>query len=89
MLLHGVYRVPLAAGAARASVPKTKITRAVLRNFTASIARGEKIALLGRNGSGKTTMLKSLLSNATGFVDAPDRDFPIDSGVVTWGMRGL
>jgi ATPase subunit of ABC transporter with duplicated ATPase domains len=57
----------------------------VIRNFTASIARGEKIALLGRNGSGKTTMLKSLLSNATGFVDAPDRDFPIDSGVVTWG----
>jgi ATPase subunit of ABC transporter with duplicated ATPase domains len=57
----------------------------VIRNFTASIARGEKIALLGRNGSGKTTMLKSLLSNATGFVDAPDRDFPIDGGVVRWG----
>src|SRR6202030_3037187 len=57
----------------------------VIPNFSASIARGEKIALLGRNGSGKTTMLRSLLSNATGFVDAPDRDFPIDSGVVTWG----
>jgi ATPase subunit of ABC transporter with duplicated ATPase domains len=58
---------------------------AVVRNFTASIARGEKIALLGRNGAGKTTMLRSLLRNATGFVDAPDREFPIDSGVVTWG----
>src|SRR5580692_3429843 len=46
---------------------------AVIRNFTASIARGEKIALLGRNGAGKTTMLRSLLRNATGFVDAPDR----------------
>src|SRR5208282_1311783 len=57
----------------------------VIRNFTASIARGEQIALLGRNGSGKTTMLKSLLSNATGFVDALDRDFPIDGGLVTWG----
>jgi ATPase subunit of ABC transporter with duplicated ATPase domains len=59
--------------------------QAVIGNFTASIARGEKIALLGRNGAGKTTMLKSLLANATGFVDAPDRDFPVDSGVITWG----
>jgi ATPase subunit of ABC transporter with duplicated ATPase domains len=57
----------------------------VIRNFTASIARGEKIALLGRNGAGKTTMLRSLLRNATGYVDAPDRDFPVDEGVVTWG----
>jgi ATPase subunit of ABC transporter with duplicated ATPase domains len=57
----------------------------VIQNFTASIARGEKIALLGRNGSGKTTMLRSLLRNATGFVDAPDREFPVDGGTVTWG----
>jgi ATPase subunit of ABC transporter with duplicated ATPase domains len=57
----------------------------VISNFTASIARGEKIGLLGRNGAGKTTMLRSLLRNATGFVDAPERDFPVDSGVVTWG----
>jgi ATPase subunit of ABC transporter with duplicated ATPase domains len=64
---------------------KSYDNQTVIRNFSASIARGEKIALLGRNGSGKTTMLKSLLSNATGFVDAPDRDFPIDGGVVTWG----
>jgi ATPase subunit of ABC transporter with duplicated ATPase domains len=66
-------------------ISKSYDNQTVIRNFTASIARGEKIALLGRNGSGKTTMLKSLLSNATGFVDAPDRDFPIDGGVVTWG----
>src|SRR5579872_3272406 len=58
---------------------------AVIRNFTDSIARGEKSALLGRNGSGKTTMLRSLLRNATGFVDAPDREFPVDGGAVTWG----
>src|SRR5579863_2312880 len=57
----------------------------VIQNFTASVARGEKIALLGRNGAGKTTMLRSLLCNATGFVDAPDREFPVDSGLVTWG----
>jgi ATPase subunit of ABC transporter with duplicated ATPase domains len=57
----------------------------VVENFSASIARGEKIALLGRNGAGKTTMLRSLLRNATGFVDAAERDFPVDSGVITWG----
>jgi len=57
----------------------------VIQNFSASITRGEKIGLLGRNGSGKTTMLRSLLRNATGFVDAPDREFPVDNGVVTWG----
>ena len=57
----------------------------VVQNFSASIARGEKIGLLGRNGSGKTTMFRSLLRNATGFVDASDREFPVDGGVVTWG----
>jgi ATPase subunit of ABC transporter with duplicated ATPase domains len=57
----------------------------VIRNFTASISRGEKIGLLGRNGSGKTTLLRSLLRNATGHVDAPEREFPVDGGVVTWG----
>jgi ATPase subunit of ABC transporter with duplicated ATPase domains len=57
----------------------------VIQKFSASIARGEKIALLGRNGAGKTTMLRSLLRNATGFVDAAEREFPVDAGVVTWG----
>jgi ATPase subunit of ABC transporter with duplicated ATPase domains len=56
-----------------------------IQNFSASIARGEKIGLLGRNGAGKTTMLKSLLRNATGYVDAPDREFPVDGGTVLWG----
>ena len=57
----------------------------VIGDFTASISRGEKIALLGRSGSGKTTMIKSLLRNATGFVDAPDREFTVDGGSVAWG----
>ncbi len=57
----------------------------VIQNFSASIARGEKIGLLGRNGAGKTTMLKSLLRNATGYVDAPDREFLVDGGTITWG----
>jgi ATPase subunit of ABC transporter with duplicated ATPase domains len=57
----------------------------VIHNFTAAVARGEKIALMGRNGAGKTTMLKSLIRNATGFIDPPDQAFPIDAGAVTWG----
>ncbi len=57
----------------------------VIQTFTASIARGEKIALLGRNGAGKTTMLRSLLKNATGYVDDPEREFPVDGGTVVWG----
>ena len=57
----------------------------VIDNFTASISRGEKIALLGRNGAGKTTMLRSLLRNATGYVDAPEREFAIDAGDIVWG----
>ncbi len=57
----------------------------IVQNFTAGITRGEKIALIGRNGAGKTTMLKSLIRNATGFIDAPDQAFPIDAGAVTWG----
>ncbi len=57
----------------------------VFHNFTAAVNRGERVALIGRNGAGKTTLLKSLIRNATGFVDALDRTFTIDSGNVTWG----
>jgi ATPase subunit of ABC transporter with duplicated ATPase domains len=54
----------------------------VIKGFSAAIQRGQKIALMGRNGMGKTTMLKALLANAPG-VD--DKDVGLDSGVVTWG----
>ncbi len=55
----------------------------VIKGFTASIQRGEKIALMGRNGMGKTTLLKALLANAPGVDDT--RDLGIDAGTVTWG----
>ena len=57
----------------------------VFNDFIANVHRGEKIALIGRNGVGKTTLLKSLIANATGFIDDPYRTFSIDSGDVTWG----
>jgi ATPase subunit of ABC transporter with duplicated ATPase domains len=57
----------------------------VIPRFSASVTRGEKIALMGRNGTGKTTLLKSLVRNATGYIEDLDREFPIDSGAVVWG----
>jgi ATPase subunit of ABC transporter with duplicated ATPase domains len=63
----------------------------VIRDFTASITRGEKIALMGRNGAGKTTLLNALLSNAPTTPESELRkssgyDGPfIDSGKAIWG----
>jgi ATPase subunit of ABC transporter with duplicated ATPase domains len=36
----------------------------VLRGFTASVTRGEKIGLMGRNGAGKTTLIHAVLANS-------------------------
>jgi ATPase subunit of ABC transporter with duplicated ATPase domains len=54
----------------------------ITKDFTASVGRGEKIGLLGRNGTGKTTLLRSLIANAPA---ADDEPFAIDSGSVEWG----
>jgi ATPase subunit of ABC transporter with duplicated ATPase domains len=54
----------------------------VIRSFSASLMRGDKIALMGRNAQGKTTLLKALLANAPGVDEA---DVSIDSGAVKWG----
>lgn len=43
----------------------------VIRNFNATVVRGDKIAFLGPNGSGKTTMLRLLLGElqpTSGFI---------------------
>ena len=63
----------------------------VIRNFTASVTRGEKIALMGRNGAGKTTLLNALLASSPTVPDAELRktsgyDGPfLTGGKVIWG----
>ncbi|MEZ5315940.1 MAG: ATP-binding cassette domain-containing protein [Vicinamibacterales bacterium] len=54
----------------------------VVSDFSAIVNRGEKIVLVGRNGVGKTTMLKALLADAPGLPAAPG---DIDGGMVRWG----
>jgi ATPase subunit of ABC transporter with duplicated ATPase domains len=67
------------------SVAKSYDGLKVIPRFTASVTRGEKIAVTGRNGTGKTTLLKSLIRNAPGYVDDAEKQFPIDGGTVIWG----
>jgi ATPase subunit of ABC transporter with duplicated ATPase domains len=63
----------------------------IIRNFTASVTRGEKIALMGRNGAGKTTLLNAMLASSQTVPDAELRktsgyDGPfLTSGKVIWG----
>ena len=63
-------------------------TEHVVNNFSAQVMRGEKVILIGRNGQGKTTLLKALLANAPGWQAArleEARPEDIDSGTVKWG----
>jgi ATPase subunit of ABC transporter with duplicated ATPase domains len=54
----------------------------VITKFSAIVTRGEKIVLVGRNGLGKTTLLKALLADAPNLTASPG---DIDSGSVRWG----
>ncbi|MGC2402334.1 MAG: ATP-binding cassette domain-containing protein [Acidobacteriaceae bacterium] len=53
----------------------------VIQDFTAAVMRGEKICLMGRNGLGKTTTLKSLLVNT----EQAEPGFALNGGTVKWG----
>src|SRR5437763_15452172 len=63
----------------------------VVRNFTASVTRGEKVALMGRNGAGKTTLVNALLVNSPTISEAELRKTSgydgafLDGGKVIWG----
>ncbi len=54
----------------------------VIANFSAIVNRGEKIVLVGRNGLGKTTLLKALLADSPNLPSSPA---DLDSGSVRWG----
>ena len=45
----------------------------VIGGFSAIVNRGDRIVLVGRNGVGKTTMLKALMADAPGMVPSPRR----------------
>jgi ATP-binding cassette subfamily F protein uup len=49
-------------------VAKSFGDKAIVRNFTGTILRGDKVGLIGPNGAGKTTLLKMILGEL-----APDR----------------
>jgi ATPase subunit of ABC transporter with duplicated ATPase domains len=54
----------------------------VVPGFSAVVNRGDKIVLVGRNGVGKTTLLKTILADAPNLPETPgDRD----GGKLRWG----
>ena len=63
-------------------VTKAHEDQTVIRGFGAVVNRGEKVVLVGRNGVGKTTLIKALLADAPGVAASPA---DIDSGSVKWG----
>jgi len=64
------------------SVSKAFGRNRVIDGFDAIVNRGEKIVIVGRNGVGKTTLLKALLSDAPGLPPSPS---DIDEGALRWG----
>jgi ATPase subunit of ABC transporter with duplicated ATPase domains len=54
----------------------------VIPPFSGIVQRGDKIVIIGRNGVGKTTLLKTLLSDAPG---VPPNPADLDSGTIRWG----
>ena len=51
-------------------------TRTIVRDFSATLLRGDKIGLIGPNGAGKTTLLKLILG-----------ELEADSGTIRRGIK--
>ena len=58
------------------SVNKSYGNKVIVRDFSATLLRGDKVGLIGLNGAGKTTLLKMILGE-----EAPD------SGVIRQGTK--
>jgi len=54
----------------------------VIKGFSAMVQRGERIAIMGRNGMGKSTLINALLANAPQVTEA---NLSLDAGTVKWG----
>jgi ATPase subunit of ABC transporter with duplicated ATPase domains len=63
-------------------VSKAYGDRPVIAGFSAVVNRGDKIVIVGRNGVGKTTLLKALMSDAP---DRPASPGDLDAGTTRWG----
>jgi ATP-binding cassette subfamily F protein uup len=80
---QGQVRIDVATGersgkivAELENISKSYGDKLIVRNFTGTIMRGDKVGLIGPNGAGKTTLLKIILGEET-----------VDSGNVKLGTR--
>jgi ATP-binding cassette subfamily F protein uup len=80
---QGTVRLEVASGersgkivADMENISKSYGEKVIVRNFTGTILRGDKVGLIGPNGAGKTTLLKIILGDETA-----------DSGSVKLGTR--
>jgi polar amino acid transport system ATP-binding protein len=64
-----------------ADVHKRYAGREVLRGLSLTVARGEKLVLIGRSGSGKSTLLRLLMT-----LERPDRGSIEIEGVPMWKL---
>ena len=80
---QGQVRIDVATGersgkivAELENISKSFGDKVIVKNFTGTIMRGDKVGLIGPNGAGKTTLLKIILGEET-----------VDSGNVKLGTR--
>ena len=60
----------------------------VLHGVSLEVARGEIVSILGRNGAGRSTLLKAVMGRSTGEIDFEDRSL---AGLATYAIaqRGV